>query len=91
MRAQFPAGTRVSNPTGGLVLWVEMPTAVDVGALYEDAIRAKVCISPGTLFSARRRYQHHLRMNAGWFDAEVGGAITRLGRLAKHHARERPV
>ena len=87
VRAQFPAGTRVSNPAGGLVLWVELPTAVEVNALYEDAIRAKICFSPGTLFSARRRYQHHLRLNAGWFDPLIADAISRLGRLAKHHAR----
>lgn len=30
---QFPAGTRVSSPQGGYVLWVEMPETVDALAL----------------------------------------------------------
>jgi DNA-binding transcriptional MocR family regulator len=88
LRTHFPEGTRISNPDGGLVLWVEMPTAVDANALYEDGIRAKICVTPGNIFSARKRYQHHIRVNAGWFDEAVADGIARLGKLACHRARK---
>ena len=89
VRRVFPAGTRVSAPAGGLVLWVEMPVEVDADRLYADGIRAKVCVAPGTLFSARKRYRHHLRLTAAWWDEAVEQAITRLGALAQHQVRQR--
>lgn len=84
----FPIGTRVSEPAGGLVLWVEMPESVDSDRLYADGIRARVCVAPGTLFSARKRYRHHLRITGAWFDSEVEQAIARLGMLASHQVRQ---
>jgi DNA-binding transcriptional MocR family regulator len=86
--ATFPDGTRVSEPAGDLVLWVEMPDAVDCDRLYADGIRARVCVAPGTLFSARKRYRHHLRITGAWYDTDVEQAITRLGVLALHQARQ---
>jgi DNA-binding transcriptional MocR family regulator len=83
----FPPGTRVSQPRAGVVLWVEMPDQVDADRLYADAIRAGVCVAPGTLFSARRRYRHHIRITAGWWDQSVAAAIARVGALACHQGR----
>lgn len=86
--ANFPMGTRVSEPAGGLVLWVEMPESVDSDRLYADGIRARVCVAPGAVFSARKRYQHHLRLTGAWYDSEVEQAIARLGALASHQVRQ---
>ena len=83
----FPPGTRVSRPAGGIVLWVELPEAVDANRLYEDALRAGVSIAPGTMFTARRRYTHHIRLTGGWWDDAVEEAFQRVGRLARHQAR----
>lgn len=33
----FPEGTRVSRPSGGLVLWVELSKQTDVQALFAQA------------------------------------------------------
>lgn len=35
--AAFPAGTRVTRPTGGMVLWVEVPPPFDSVELFEEA------------------------------------------------------
>lgn len=83
----FPAGTRVSRPAGGIVLWVEMPEAVEAHRLYEDALRAGVSIAPGTMFTARKRFTHHIRLTGGWWDATIEDAIQRVGRLARHLTR----
>jgi DNA-binding transcriptional MocR family regulator len=79
----FPAGTRVSRPSGGYVLWIVMPEAVDAVELYEQALRHGVGFCPGALFSATGRYGNCLRINCGaaW-SAEVAAGIGRLGELA---------
>lgn len=79
----FPVGTRISNPRGAFVLWVELPVCVDCLALYRAALVKKIAISPGIIFSAQGQYRHHIRLSC----AEVEGDTVRdslqiLGRLA---------
>ena len=38
----FPPGTRVTDPAGGFVLWVQLPGRVDSLALFNLAIREKI-------------------------------------------------
>jgi DNA-binding transcriptional MocR family regulator len=59
----FPEGTRTSNPTGGYVLWVELPHHVDSLRLYRMALEKKITIAPGTLFSRRNAYRNFIRLN----------------------------
>jgi DNA-binding transcriptional MocR family regulator len=80
----FPDGTRVSNPQGGFLLWVEMPhSAVDALDLQRRALREKISIVPGPMFSARNGFRHCFRLSCGhpWSDA-LESAIARLARLA---------
>jgi DNA-binding transcriptional MocR family regulator len=76
----FPAGTRVTSPTGGYVLWVQMPQAVDASALYELCLKQGVSFAPGQIFSASDRYQNCLRLNCGlpWSPA-VKDALAKMG------------
>lgn len=80
----FPAGTRLSRPSGGYFLWVELPTGSDALVLYERALAADISIAPGALFSPRRAdYAHCLRLNFGHpWSAELERAVATLGRLA---------
>ncbi|HXC58672.1 MAG TPA: PLP-dependent aminotransferase family protein [Steroidobacteraceae bacterium] len=78
----FPEGTRLTQPKGGYVLWVELPGDVDTMALYDEAIRQRVDYVPGPLFSASGRYRNCLRLNAGYaFTTATAAAIGRLGAL----------
>lgn len=79
---QFPDGTRVSAPRGGFVLWVELPPGVDALALHEQALRRRIVIAPGPLFSARQRFTNFIRISAGmpWSD-RVADGIKTLARL----------
>jgi DNA-binding transcriptional MocR family regulator len=80
----FPAGTRLSRPRGGCVLWVELPGDVDTTELYDRARRAGVAFVPGALFSASGRFGNCLRLNAGQaLTPQMQGAVARLGVLAK--------
>ena len=83
----FPAGTRLSQPQGGFVLWVELPAAVDSSLLFEDALAAGITFVPGDLFSASGHYRNCLRLNCGnpW-SPRLEEAVKRLGSLAAKRA-----
>jgi DNA-binding transcriptional MocR family regulator len=80
----FPAGTKVTRPAGGFVLWVEMPRGVNSLELHERALENGISVSPGPMFSARQQYQNFIRLNCGfpWSD-RLDQAIRTLGRLAR--------
>src|SRR5205823_3577790 len=50
----FPEGTKVTRPTGGYVLWVELPPAVNSLDLFQRAMAEKISISPGPIFSPKQ-------------------------------------
>ncbi|MBJ6724594.1 aminotransferase-like domain-containing protein [Geomesophilobacter sediminis] len=80
---QFPAGTRVSRPEGGFVLWVEMPESVDSVQLYEMARERGITFAPGPVFSARPgTYRNYLRLSAAFWSDRVAAGIALLGNLA---------
>ncbi|QQE13078.1 PLP-dependent aminotransferase family protein [Planctomycetota bacterium] len=80
----FPEGTKVSKPSGGHVLWVEMPEGVDSMKLHDEAIREGIAIAPGPIFSPREDdFLNCMRINTGlpWSE-RIEPAIQRLGELA---------
>jgi DNA-binding transcriptional MocR family regulator len=80
----FPAGTRLSRPEGGFILWVEMPAGVDALHLHREAVKRHISTAPGPLFSVKDRYRNCLRMNCGlpWSEP-IEAALRTLGELAK--------
>ncbi|MCP1674675.1 DNA-binding transcriptional MocR family regulator [Natronocella acetinitrilica] len=85
----FPAGTEVTNPAGGYVIWVRVP-GLDSEAFQRHAANAGVLIAPGTLFSTGRRYADCCRINCSrpW-GTDMDTAIRLLGHLARepHHQK----
>jgi DNA-binding transcriptional MocR family regulator len=78
----FPAGTRVSDPQGGYVLWVELPAGVDAMKLYALALERKITIGPGHMFSARGSYSNYIRLNYSYpWSKEIDEALRMLGCL----------
>ena len=79
---EFPAGTTVSDPEGGYVLWVAMPPqALNVRELFLKARNAGIGIAPGHIFATDQRYDHCFRLNAGFgWNAEVEQAIRQLAQ-----------
>ena len=80
----FPEGTRLSRPEGSFVLWIELPPGVDTLRLHREALKHRISIAPGALFSVKDRYRNCLRMNCGlpWADP-IEAALRTLGELAK--------
>lgn len=88
VRQSFPAGTRLSRPGGGFILWIELPGGIDSGRLHAEAIKLRINFAPGALFSAQSRYRNCLRLNCStpWND-QIKIALQRLGELAGKLAR----
>jgi DNA-binding transcriptional MocR family regulator len=80
----FPAGTRVTQPVGGFVLWVQLPSAVDALELNRRALEKKISVAPGRLFSPTRKYRNFIRLNCAlpWQES-LDRALLTLGRLAE--------
>ncbi len=80
----WPAGTRVSQPRGGLVLWIQLPEGHDADVLFERARERGIGLLPGSLFSAQGGFRAHLRLSFGveW-NARCERALIDLGRLAR--------
>lgn len=78
----FPAGTEVTSPEGGMVLWVCMPAFFESRQLYKKAREQNIFIAPGNMFSLQNRYGRYLRLNGGVWTAGTDKKIEMLGHMA---------
>lgn len=80
----FPAGTRITRPQGGFVLWAQLPRGTDSLALYEAALEQGISITPGSLFSVTNKYKNFTRLCAGqpWSN-DIEQALIKVGQLAR--------
>lgn len=80
----FPEGTKVTRPSGGFVLWVEFPEAVNALLLYRQALAEHIGLMPGPIFSATGRYANCIRVSCGFpWDEAFDASLQRLGALAR--------
>ena len=79
----FPAGTRVTRPAGGFVLWLELPGQVKALRLHQQALAVGISIAPGPIFSAKQRFKNFIRLSCGHpWSPRLEQALVTLGRLA---------
>lgn len=78
----FPAETRVTDPQGGFVLWLELPPTIDATALHRQAVAAGIAFVPGEMCSASGQYRNFIRLACGhpWSE-QIDGALRKLGGL----------
>ena len=82
IREFFPPETRVSQPEGGFVLWLQLPKQVDALNLYQLAMKQRIAITPGVLFSTQAQYANYIRLSAGVVEGESARvSLQKLGRL----------
>ena len=83
----FPAGTRVSRPAGGFVLWVELPPGASALDVHDRALDHGISVAPGPIFSAKHRFSNYIRVNCGYpFTDLTEHAVRTLGRLCAEAA-----
>lgn len=82
IRSEFPPTTRISDPKGAGVLWLELSSENDSEELFYKALEHNISICPGALFSPSNKFKHCVRISYGviWSD-KVETAIKVLGKL----------
>jgi DNA-binding transcriptional MocR family regulator len=79
----FPKGTKVTRPSGGFVLWVELPAKVDSLELFRRALDHRISFAPGPMFTTTKRYRNFIRIGCGHpWNSKIEMALMRLGQLA---------
>ncbi|WP_276504709.1 PLP-dependent aminotransferase family protein [Terrimonas pollutisoli] len=79
----FPEGTKTSRPQGGLALWVEFNGKVNTTELFDIAMKHKISIAPGRMFTLQNQFENCMRLSIGLpWSKEVQLKLKILGRLA---------
>src|SRR5262249_51341511 len=87
----FPPDTKVSRPTGGFVLWVELDRKINAYRLYQEALKHNISVAPGQLFSAKPIFANGRRISyARPWDTEVEEGLKTLGRLIRNYRPATP-
>lgn len=78
----FPRETTIHQPQGGYLLWLELPSQVDSLRLAEQALKHKIGIGPGPIFSSNGKFRNFIRLNCAisW-TARARQSVRRLGEL----------
>ena len=85
----FPAGTQMTRPKGGFVLWVSLPAKVNTQELHLRALQHGISIVPGLVFSNTEQFNHCIRLNCAvpW-NKDAERALMALGLLATQLCQE---
>lgn len=81
----FPDNTKISQPQGGFVLWLELDKRIDTAKLYNTAIKQNISFAPGRMFTLQDRYHNCMRVNFAldWND-RLHADLQRLGGIVKN-------
>ena len=88
--ARFPMGTRISQPAGGFLLWIELPDSVDALTLAARCQERGTSIAPGPMFSATGEFRSCIRLNAGQrWSPRTAAAVRTIADAAHELAQGR--
>lgn len=80
----FPEGTKITTPSGGCLIWIEFPKGIDTLELHQRALKHKISIIPGPVFSSSGKYQNCIRISiAAEWNENVQNALEKVGKLSK--------
>lgn len=81
LKASFPEGTSIWNPSGGYSIWVKMPEHTDMNYFYSQCEKVGVKFTPGYTFSLSNRFSYYFRLIfAGKYTPEKAEAIKLAGQ-----------
>jgi DNA-binding transcriptional MocR family regulator len=80
----FPEDSKVSRPQGGFVLWVELNKKIDTFRLRAEAMKHKISIMPGRIFSVNPNYKNCIRISFGKpYSDDMEYGMMLLGKLIR--------
>jgi len=81
----FPDHTKISQPQGGFMLWLELDKKIDTARLFDTAIKQNISFAPGRMFTQHDQYNNCMRINfaLNW-NERLDFDLKRLGRIVKN-------
>ena len=80
----FPQNTKISAPSGGVALWVQLEAHVDSLDLFRKALEAKIAVMPGIIFAVSDTFKNCLRISCGMpYDDTVERGLKTLADIAR--------
>jgi DNA-binding transcriptional MocR family regulator len=78
----FPKGTKISQPQGGLFLWVELDEKMNTCDLHERAMEHHISIAPGSIFTLQDQFANCMRLSFGQpWNEKIKSSLELLGKL----------
>jgi 2-aminoadipate transaminase len=83
VRECFPTSTRIWEPAGGFMLWVELPAGIDIERVYQQAMEMKVTFCRGAVFfTSENEHVGAMRLNCSRpTEAALVKGLTILGQI----------
>lgn len=82
IQKHLPADTRISQPSGGFLLWVELPEHINTTELSTRCREHGIGIAPGEIFTASRKYRNCMRVTcAEPINGQIEKAVETIGKL----------
>ena len=87
MEQYFPAGCKVTKPSGGFMCWVEGPPEFDSVAACRDALARGVGLPPGPVFSVREAFPNCIGLNLSFpWTPDAEQRLKVIGELIAEHS-----
>ncbi|MEZ8726334.1 PLP-dependent aminotransferase family protein [Vibrio cyclitrophicus] len=87
----LPKGVKISNPQGGMVLWLQIPS-LDQHTFSEGIVQQQIDIRLGQLFSTLDLYSNCLRINMGYsIEGQTKQQLDDLIQLIHQCSNAKPV
>ncbi|RQO32203.1 PLP-dependent aminotransferase family protein [Taibaiella sp. KBW10] len=82
--AYFPECTKVTQPNGGFVLWLELDKRIDTAHLFDLAIKQGVSFVPGRMFTLHDQFHNCMRISFGMkWNNHLDFQLKKLGNMIK--------
>jgi DNA-binding transcriptional MocR family regulator len=82
VQKHFPDDTRLSVPTGGSLLWVQLPPKIDGLDVHQRALAHHIAVIPGVVCSNSGLFRNHIQISFGMpFTPIVEKGIATLGKM----------
>ncbi|WP_281233912.1 PLP-dependent aminotransferase family protein [Flavobacterium gelatinilyticum] len=85
VESYFPDNTKISQPKGGFMLWLELDQRISTTDLFNKALAQKINFAPGRIFSQYNQYNNCMRLTyALEWNERVEDSIKKLGKIVKN-------
>ena len=80
----FPEEIRMTAPSGGQSLWIELPRGISGREVFEEARKNGISILPGFLCTSFHTFDRYIRIGyGGRWDRTMARGIQKIGEIIK--------